>query len=661
MKNKYSLKNILSGLLMTACLVACDPLGIEPTTMVDEDRFWEDAQLSRAYVNQLYLYTPATAGQTQQSEQWSDNAIGWLDDQYDTYRQTNFTQRSYDAVNTVSCFNWNSLWNNLYKKIRAANLGLERISASNAIKEEDKQQMLAECHFFRAMFYFELEQYWGAVPYVDRVLTIFDETMIPRATRETIFDNILADLDQAVTLFNESNSNPAMGMINANVATAMKSRIALYAGCAAEASTKGIYGNDEAGKLFAFTKTANEYYRQAFTAANSLIGKYSLEPEYRDLFETEDSYKSSESIWPVMFNKANRSGFNPTGLVGPMGQYYGTGDKSWGQWFGAFPTEDLVECYYQKDEADGKWKQWWKTQQAQNGLQGTMNGDGEFTGAADNYRDLIYTNRDERFYATIAYDGSYLSKADNQKEMYIIQTWIDDQEEAGQLMSNSALHSGFRGTSDLKNPTGRTNSITGYYMRKYAHLDSYNEDGTLIRDQRTTCYFMIRYAEILLNYVEAAIKLNEGDPTSKLNEIRNRAGLDNFDASVVGHDLWEEYKLQRRIEFAFEVPGQRYYDLLRWNEAEGKTTIDELNKAPKTMRLFRKGIETTESTQQGYPVEKGGEGYFTPRVQTVRVDYPEFKKKFDNARYYFVPFSESMLSSYEGLIQNPGWTNFNYK
>ena len=36
-------------------------------------------------------------------------------------------------------------------------------------------------------------------------------------------------------------------------------------------------------------------------------------------------------------------------------------------------------------------------------------------------------------------------------------------------------------------------------------------------------------------------------------------------------------KLQRRLEFAFECPGFRYFDLLRWGEAEGKTTIEELN------------------------------------------------------------------------------------
>ena len=75
---------------------------------------------------------------------------------------------------------------------------------------------------------------------------------------------------------------------------------------------------------------------------------------------------------------------------------------------------------------------------------------------------------------------------------------------------------------------------------------------------------MVRYAEALLNMAEAAYKLGgkEGEVTDAINQIRNRAGLDNFDASVVGHNLWEEYQLQRRIEFAFEVPSHRYFDLM---------------------------------------------------------------------------------------------------
>ncbi len=667
MKNKYNLRTILSGAILTACLAACDPLGMEPTTIVDEDRFWEDAQLSRSYVNQFYLFVPGATGDTFQMEQWSDNATGWLDTQRDTYRQIDFNLRHYDPLNTVSCFSWSNIWNDVYKRIRSANLGIERISGSQYLKENDRKQLLAECYFFRGWFYFELEKYYGGVPYVDKSLSIFDETMIPRSSREFIFDKILSDMDQATELFNESGNQSSYGMISADVATAIKSRVALYAACAAEASAKGLYGNDESGKLFAFSKPASDYYRLAFNAAGSLVGKYSLERNYEDLFTSETSYKSTESIWPVMFNK-NVARFNPTGKVGvgpDNGLYYGT-DKKWGAEFGAFPTEDLVECYYQKDAADGKWKQWWKTSQARDmGI--TAGENGTYSGTSADYRRLLYTDRDERFYATVVYDGSYLSVSDNRKDMYLIQTWIDNTTDQDELMDNSALHTGYRVTANMDAPGGRASSITGYYMRKYAHFDKYNDDGTLNREQRQTCYFHIRYAEVLLNYVEASIKLGEGDAESKLNEIRDRAGLDKFDAAVVGHDLWEEYQLQRRVEFAFEVPAQRYFDLLRWGEADGKSVIPELNRGPKTMRIFRKGQERPTDEAQaknfkpGTPAEVGEEGYFVPKIETVILTYDNYQKKFDNARYYFVPFSESMISSYSGLVQNPGWTGFNYK
>ena len=42
---------------------------------------------------------------------------------------------------------------------------------------------------------------------------------------------------------------------------------------------------------------------------------------------------------------------------------------------GAYPTQELVDCYYQKDKATGKWMQWWKTQQAKEiGVEAGANG-----------------------------------------------------------------------------------------------------------------------------------------------------------------------------------------------------------------------------------------------------------------------------------------------
>lgn len=60
-----------------------------------------------------------------------------------------------------------------------------------------------------------------------------------------------------------------------------------------------------------------------------------------------------------MFKENQRSGFNPTAKNGPDGNYYGATEDatySYGRRSGLFPTQDLVDCYLQKDDADGKWK-----------------------------------------------------------------------------------------------------------------------------------------------------------------------------------------------------------------------------------------------------------------------------------------------------------------
>ena len=164
----------------------------------------------------------------------------------------------------------------------------------------------------------------------------------------------------------------------------------------------------------------------------------------------------------------------------------------------------------------------------------------------------------------------------------------------------------------------------------------------------------------MLNCAEAGIKLGRSDAVGYINEIRNRAGLSDFNEGEAGHNLWEEMKLQRRLEFAFECPGFRYFDLLRWGEAEGKTTIKELNTPSRGLRIFRKGIESEEIGKNGYPVQPGGEGYFTPKFETFEMPYSYYERKFDNVRYYFVPFSQTVLRDYTQLQQNPGWSDFRY-
>lgn len=656
--------NILA-LFTAVCLSSCDPLGIDPTTSVFEDQFWTNAQLSRAFVNQFYAWAPAGANQAFQSEQWSDNAVGNIDRDQNTFRQYDFNYRQYDEQNGIGIIG--APWEGGYQNIRQANMAIERIPNVPGITEEEMSQLLAETHAFRALFYADMERYWGIMPIITETMTIFDETMLPQNSREEVFDQILSDFDKSLEYYTKVTAKPTLGLLNADAVQVLKSRTALTAAAAAEASAKGMYdklgGSAESKALYKFSKDAKHYYQIAYDAAKSVLGKYELDTDYAELFNTSTGHLSVESIWPVMFNEQNRTGFNPGSYSHPVSwakMYGGTTDfaPDWeGSRGGAYPTQELVDSYYQKDKATGKWTQWWKTTQAQE-IGVKKNAKGQLEATSEAYLDM-YKDRDKRFYATILYDSSYFAGMENERNL--IRTWIDNSDPT-RSEKYSALGTYYKHTEKLDITGAAQSTVTSYYAAKYT-IGRFNENGTVNYTQSSASYFMVRYAEALLNYAEAAYKLGgkENEVLNAVNQIRNRAGLDNFDASVVGHDLWEEYKLQRRLEFAFEVPGQRYFDLLRWNEAEGNETIKELDKHSCGMFIFRKGIESEKVEENGYLAPKDDPEYFTPYFEVRPIDQSNYyNRRFNNAVFYKIPFAKSTLETNKQFVQNPGWENRSY-
>lgn len=107
-------------------------------------------------------------------------------------------------------------------------------------------------------------------------------------------------------------------------------------------------------------------------------------------------------------------------------------------------------------------------------------------------------------------------------------------------------------------------SFTGYLWRKYADPADKDE-----RDNSELDVILFRYAEVLLNYAEAKIELNEIDPSvyEAINRVRTRTSVEM--PEIVGpknqgemrHIIWRE----RKYEFAGE--GLRYFDIRRWNIA----------------------------------------------------------------------------------------------
>lgn len=106
----------------------------------------------------------------------------------------------------------------------------------------------------------------------------------------------------------------------------------------------------------------------------------------------------------------------------------------------------------------------------------------------------------------------------------------------------------------------QNSTSTGFWINKY--LDPKDKTGT-----RTLDFMIMRYAEVLLNYVEALVELddyNNPDVVKYLNEIRSRATMPNVNTTVYNtkEKLRELVRRERRVELAFE--GVRYYDIRRW-------------------------------------------------------------------------------------------------
>jgi hypothetical protein len=72
----------------------------------------------------------------------------------------------------------------------------------------------------------------------------------------------------------------------------------------------------------------------------------------------------------------------------------------------------------------------------------------------------------------------------------------------------------------------------------------------------------MRYAEVLLNYAEAATELNEhlAEALEYINQIRRRAGI--ADKTAIDRD---DVRHERQVELAFE--NHRFWDIRRWRIA----------------------------------------------------------------------------------------------
>lgn len=248
-----------------------------------------------------------------------------------------------------------------------------------------------------------------------------------------------------------------------------------------------------------------ERWQKAYDAANLVIqsGKYDLVDDYAQAWKGGNK----ESIIECRYNAQ----------LGPNTQfdfYYTPGtDGSTGA-CGPAPTQELVESYEKADGSKVDWNPW-----------------------HDSTRDVPpYDQLEPRFAATVLYPGC---------------TW------KGITLDMSVQGPNVTFFDYGTQTQAMGNTCTGYLVRKLL-----NEDMTDVVGVRSDQPWVeLRFAEVLLNFAEAAYNLNKmDDARGALNRVRARVGLPG--KTSTGTAFFDDYRNERKIELAFE--GQLYWDMVRW-------------------------------------------------------------------------------------------------
>lgn len=92
-------------------------------------------------------------------------------------------------------------YTNWYKAIGNCNLLLAKIANFNFTNEDNKKRVMAEAYSLRAWFYFSLIRIIGDAPLMLDAITNENVPQLPRSPATDVMKQIIADLDQAISLY----------------------------------------------------------------------------------------------------------------------------------------------------------------------------------------------------------------------------------------------------------------------------------------------------------------------------------------------------------------------------------------------------------------------------------------------------------------------------
>lgn len=170
------------------------------------------------------------------------------------------------AVN--NSINNGSLWSSAYSLVYQTNACIEGLTASASISTALKNQLLGESKFLRAFIYFFLVNLYSDVPLVTTT-NYKISAQLPRASSDSVYTQIIKDLQDAKNLLAADYINGAKTRVNKYTALCLLARVYLY----------------------------KEQWQLAEETSNQIIncGLYTLEDNLDNVFLANNS----ESVWQI--------------------------------------------------------------------------------------------------------------------------------------------------------------------------------------------------------------------------------------------------------------------------------------------------------------------------------------------------------------------------
>lgn len=574
-----------------------DFLDREPITKPEAGNFLTGAIQVENYINGLYMTLPS----------FSKFGLGVRSEEKNS---DNIIAEKYDARlhGQNNQFSGASDWQTGYQNLRKVNYFFHNYKVPEAQENEDVLSLKGEAYFLRAYWHFDLLKKFGSIPVMD---AFWDENatiaglQIPAKTRNEVARFILSDLVEAKNLLHSRGKYSGI-RINKEAAMVLAMNVALY-----EGTWEKYHSSDD---FASSTNESNYFLGEVINWGNELFGCGI------DLYKTG---QNPGDAFAALFNSKDLSGMGEVLLWRKYSSDEGVfhdvnGNLKAGvvdSEGAAGITQSLVDNY--------------------------LNADGTFIDPTnEKFKDFkeTFEGRDPRLIQTVMNEGAKFASATTATPMHL--------EEYTDEKKNTISPPKLAGD-------GNTRSLTGYHIRL-------GIDTTFVSGNGETALPIIRYAEGLLAYAEAAAELEmwSDDIANKtLKALRERAGVKylapakdaNFtDFGYTLTPVLQEIRRERRSELALQ--GFRLDDLMRWKadklivgkRGKGAYVGDESilfkSYSPDNRKRIRERLTLDDNK------------WADPMAGTLPSGY-----QFHADRDYLLPIPPSELELNKKLKQNPKW------